>query len=198
MKEKQKHAPPPSGADRPDEAGVEGRARRSRVVGWAAATAVLGLAALYGVLYVGSRLAQPETARLAALDADEMDVEGYSLQSAGSRAAGGGASPDALYLRALGHLREAPVSTLGLFPRYDEGELERAATLLARVGREAEPGSFLQLEAAYYLGKARLAQGDRAGATQALKRVIAGEGRQASEAAHLLQELHAEAAYDGP
>ncbi len=192
MKERQNDAPPSSGADRPEEASVEGRAR-GRVVGWTAA-AILGLA----VLYVGSRLAQPETARLAALDANEMRVEGYGPERAAGPSAADDASPDALYLRALEHLRQAPASTLGLFPRYDEAELSRAADLLTRVIREAEPGSFLQLEAAYYLGKTRLAQGDRRGATQALKRVAAGQGLRAGEAVWLLQKLHEDAAYDGP
>lgn len=160
---------------------------------WAAAI-LFGLALLYGALYAAGRLAQPEAVRLAALDADALRIEGYGPQ----RAVGDDASPDALYLRALDHLRSARASTLGLFPRYDAEKLARAADLLGRVVQGAEPKSFLQNEAAFYLGQARLAQNDRRGATRALRSVVAGGGRRAPEAARQLQKLHEDAAYEGP
>lgn len=169
-----------------------------------AAVAVGAVLVLYGALWGGSRLSQSKMERLARVEGERLSVEGYGLRDLrlrGGEAASSdtsAASLDERYLRGLRGLRSARTSTLGLFPRYQDEPLRRATRMLQTVAREAEPGSFVQLEALFFLGKARLAQGDRAGATQALRRVVAGGGRLAPEAQEILGALHEGAAYDGP
>lgn len=171
---------------------------------WAryAASLVLALAVFYGALFAGSRLTQPEMERLASIDGDRLSIEGYGLQGmrmrGSSPAPADSASLDARYLRSLRLLRGARTTTLGLFPRYDEAALHRAERQLDAVAREAEGGSFVQLEALFFLGKARLALGDKAGATKAFRQVVLGGGRLAPEAQQILEALYEDAAYDGP
>lgn len=154
-----------------------------------AAVAALVLAVLYGVLFWAGRAAQPETERLAALSEEELAVEGYSLRTRSKAETLDSASVDAVYLRGLGALREARTTTLGLFPRYDEENLQQAEQMMEEVVSRAKPDSFLQLEAYYFLGKARLAQGKVAEARQAFQEVVAGQGRKTSEAQSILKEL---------
>jgi hypothetical protein len=171
-----------------------------------AAAAVLAVLVLYGALRVASRLSQSQMERLASVEEEQLRVEGYT--SGNLRLRGGGASSgaatvdsaslDQRYLRGLRSLRAARTSTLGLFPRYDEAALRRAERRLEAVAEETEAGSFLHLEALFFLGKARLALGDKAGATRALRRVAAGGGRLTPEAQDLLETLYEDAAYDGP
>lgn len=158
-----------------------------RAFQWAlASVAVLGL--LYGALFMVSTATQSDIDRLAALQPEEIQLEGYEV-----RLRGGGeqaqSSPDALYRRALARLNDAQVTTLGLFPRYDASALEEAQTLLQQVVDREEAGSFLQLEAHYFLGKVRLAQGDPEAARPHFKTVVKGDGRMTQEAATILREL---------
>lgn len=153
--------------------------------------AVGGLVALYGLLYLIGLLAQPRLERMADLDASAVEVEGYRLEEyVEETPEDDSASAQARYLRALAHLREAHTSTLGLFPGYDEERLSEAARLLGEVIEQAESGSFLQQEAYFYLGKARLAQEKPSEAREALRQVALSEGRNSERAAELLRELH--------
>ena len=139
--------------------------------------------------------------RLAQLEDHRLQVEGYAPRAERSGADDSSADSTALsqqYLRALSQLRAARTTTLGLFPRYDAQQLRRAEQALEGVAEAAEAGSFVQLEALFFLGKTRLAQGDRAGATQALRKVVVGGGRLAPEAQEILTALYEEAAYEGP
>jgi hypothetical protein len=194
------------GVPRPDRAArAKGGARvlRGRWVRYAA-VALLAVAVLYGALFAASRLSQSDMERLALVEGDRLSVEGYGLRGMRTRSgpsettAGDSTRLDQRYLRGLRLLRAARTSTLGLFPRYDDAQVGRAARELEAVAEDAETDSFLQLEALFFLGKARLAQGDRVGATRALRRVVTGEGRLAPEAQEILTTLYEDAAYDGP
>jgi hypothetical protein len=192
--------PPP----RANERVAEPAAARWRYARYAALAAAVVLV-LYGALRAASRLSQSPMERLARVEGERLSVEGYGLRdlrlrgdAAASSSDTAAASLDERYLRGLRALRAARTSTLGLFPHYETKPLRRATRTLRAVAQEAEPGSFVQLEALFFLGKARLAQGDRAGATRAFRRVVAGGGRLAPEAQEILGALHEEAAYDGP
>ena len=192
---------PRGASDRPSRARKARSSRPLRRWGRYAAAAVLAVGVLYGALFAASRLSQSQMERLALVESDRLSVEGYGLRGMRTR---GGRSPadsarlDRRYLRSLRELRAARTSTLGLFPRYDAAALRRAARELEAIAQAAEPRSFIQLEALFFLGKARLAQGDRSGATQAFRKVVAGGGRLAPEAQDILTQLHEDAAYDGP
>ena len=171
-----------------------------RGVRYATAVALAALV-LYGALFAVSRFSQSEMEHLAQVEGDRLSIEGYGLNEMrmrGSAAASDSSNLDQRYLRSLRLLRRARTTTLGLFPRYDTEQLRRAERQLEAVAQEAEAGSFVQLEALFFLGKARLAQGDKAGATQALRQVVTGGGRLAPEAQRILTQLYEDAAYDGP
>ena len=175
-----------------------------------AGAAVLAVVVLYGTLRAASRFSQSQMERLASVEGERLRVEGYTGGGGGGglRLRGGGAaspsasadssSLDQRYLRALRTLRAARSTTLGLLPRYDAEGLRRAERRLEAVVADAEAGSFLQLEALFFLGKARLGLGNKAGATRALRRVAADGGRLTPEAQDLLRTLYEDAAYDGP
>ena len=165
-----------------------------------AVRAALVLAVAYGALWLGGRWTQGEVQRLAAVDVSETVIEGYETRtrSAAPPATAEARSPDALFLEALQHLRRARVTTLGLFPRYDDARLARAEALLAAVVKREAQGSFLQLEARFFLGKVHLAQGDAEAARPHLKAVAAEEGRRAEEATRLLLQLQDAAPAETP
>ncbi len=158
-----------------------------RAFQWAMATVFI-VAIGYGALFAVSEWGQTEIDELAAIQPSEMQVEGYTLRLRGADPAAA-ESPDALYRQALAVLRGARVSTLGLFPHYDAEALKRAETLLVQVVDREEAGSFLQLEAHYFLGKIRLAQDSTEDARGHFKTVVEGEGGKAREAAIILEEL---------
>ncbi|NBB87417.1 MAG: hypothetical protein GVY12_14510 [Bacteroidetes bacterium] len=153
---------------------------------------------VYGALWGVSELTTPTHERLAAIDTDELYLEGFNRAAmrSGNEAASAASSPDALYLQALEQLRGARTSILGLFPRYDDAALSEAEGLLNEVIAAEEVGSFVQLDAYYFLGKIHLARGDKPAAREALLRVVRGEGRNARAASDILQHLAADEAYD--
>ena len=155
---------------------------------------VVGYAGLYGV----SRATQSTLDRLAAVEISDQVVENYATADMRSPAPEADTlSVDDRYLEALSALRSARVSTLGLFPRYDSDALARAEKQLDRVLAQVEPGSFLALEAHFYLGKIALAQEEVDAARGHLKAVVKGESRRAKEAYEILKTLQQERGVGG-
>ncbi len=151
------------------------------------------LVGAYGALYGVSQATQSTLDRLAAVKVSDQVVESYS--DANMRSAGpepDTPSVDDRYLEALSALRDARVSTLGLFPRYDSEKLTQAEQRLDQVVEQVEPGSFLALEARFYLGKIALAQEEVRAARRHFKTVVKGEGRRADQAYEVLKTLQQE------
>jgi len=151
------------------------------------------LVGAYGALYGVSQATQSTLDRLAAVKVSDQVVESYSdadMRSAGPET--DTPSVDDRYLEALSALRDARVSTLGLFPRYDSEKLTQAEQRLNQVVEQVEPGSFLALEARFYLGKIALAQEEVRAARRHFKTVVKGEGRRADEAYEVLKTLQQE------
>jgi len=156
---------------------------------WAMAALVL-IAVLYGGLYAASWASQSTLDRLARVDVNEDVIESYQARVRSPIAAArNDTTPDDLYLQALPLLRSARTSTLGLFPHVDHKKLREAEGLLQRVIGQTEPGSFLQLEAHFYLGKINLAQGEVEVARDHFKTVVQQEGRRTTEAYQVLKRL---------
>lgn len=163
--------------------------RLPRGARWAVAASI-AVAAVYGVLFVVSWSTQSTVERLAAVEPSETTLEGYEVRTRGRTSpAAEKLSTDMLYRQALATLGEARTSTLGLFPRYDQQKLNEAEALLTRVVEREDSGSFLQLEAYFFLGKVNLAQGKVEAARSHFKAVVAGEGRRAREATRILETL---------
>jgi len=162
-------------------------------LGGAVAALLVGLyAGLYGV----SLATQSTLDRLAAPEVSEQVVNSYTsaeMRNAGS--ATEGPSVDDQYLEALSRLRAAHVSTLGLFPRYNDEQLGEAKQGFGQVLEEVDPNSFLALEAHFYLGKIALAQDEVATARTHFKTVVQREGRQTQKAYEILKTLQRE--YEG-
>lgn len=163
-------------------------------VGRRAVAALTVLVLTYAALFVGGRWTQDPLDRLASLDVDPAVLDNYQVRTRSAVPAPGSTSVDGLYLDALRTLTEARITTLGLFPRYDSDVLQRAETRLATVVQRAEDGSFLQLEALYYLGNVHLAQGNVDRGREALKVVVKQEGRRAGESYQILRQLQEEVA----
>lgn len=153
---------------------------------YAAMTAAL-LLVVYGGLLGISIATQAPAERMAVLDPDEMKVEGYQVRTRSATAAP--RSNDERFLRALDVLQSAHSAPLGLFPRFNEAEVREAQDLLTTVVDNEEAGSFLQLEASFFLAKTHLAQSEIEPARAALKRVVMGEGRRINEATRMLESL---------
>lgn len=164
--------------------------RMAAPVRWAG-TALLFLLGAYGVLYGVSEATQSPLHRLAAIDVSEQVVDSYV--PSGTR----GPAPDAadtvrtqdLYLEALSVLRTARSSTLGLFPAYAPDKIARAQRLLSDVVEREGGGSFLALEARFYLGKTYLAQEQADQARAQFEAVVQNEGRRADDARRILEAL---------
>ncbi len=157
------------------------------------AVAAIVLVGLYGGLYGVSISTQSTLDRLAAVEISDQVVENYATtELRGAQPGADAASVDDQYLEALSALREARSSTLGLFPQYDPGRLEQAEQGLDRVLEQVEPGSFLALEAHFYLGKIALAQEEVDAARRHFKTVVRREGRRADEAYEILKTLQQE------
>ncbi|PSQ81358.1 MAG: hypothetical protein BRD41_02805 [Bacteroidetes bacterium QS_1_63_11] len=157
------------------------------------AVAVVVLVGFYGVLYGVSTALQSPLDRLATVEVSSQVVDSYAdtnLRSPVPEA--DTASVDERYLKALSTLRKARISTLGLFPRYDQDALAQAEQGLSRVLERVEPESFLALEANFYLGKISLAQEEVEAARRHFKTVVKEEGRQADEAYDILKTLQQE------
>ena len=172
----------------PDSSGTARIFSLPRAVQWAAAAVVL-MALLYGGLYGVSSVMQSEVEQLALVDLSETQIQGYQPTTRGAPATGDAASTDALYLEALRTLRDARVSVLGLFPRYDQDRLARAEELLQQVIERESSRSFLQVEAYFFLGKVHLAQGKIEAARSNFQTVAICEGRRSPEATEILTKL---------
>ncbi len=200
-----KHFERLSGADTSsDDRGPVGRnsPAASRIIApmrWVLAAVVAFLFA-YGALFAISEVVTPDHVKLAELDSDELFVEGFhdAPMRSGERVEmeSNDVTSDYLYVEALGILKEARSTTLGLFPRFDEQALAEAETLLEQVIEREDPNSFVQLDAYYFLGKVHLARGEEGEAQRAFQRVVRGEGRNAPQAADILQKLAADEAFD--
>jgi TolA-binding protein len=159
---------------------------------WIGSTLVL-LLGTYGGLYGVSVATQSPLDRLAAVDVSEQVIESYAPAEA-RRGPASDAEADTMrtqdrYLEALSSLRAARTAPLGLFPEYDADTVRRAEQLLRDVVAREEGGTFLALEARFYLGKAHLAQRQVEEARTQFEAVVAGEGRQADEARRILDAL---------
>ncbi|PSQ74717.1 MAG: hypothetical protein BRD34_00095, partial [Bacteroidetes bacterium QH_6_64_77] len=75
---------------------------------------------------------------------------------------------------------------------YDPERLEQAKQGLDRVLEQVEPGSFLALEAHFYLGKIALAQEEVDAARRHFKTVVQREGRRTDEAYEILKTIQQE------
>jgi len=153
--------------------------------------AVVVLLGTYAALFVASTASQSPLGRLATVEVSEQMMESYYSSPTTRSAAptSDTAQVGPLYLEALSTLREARTSTLGLFPSYDSTALRRAETQLSRVLDRTEAGSFLGLEAQFYLGKTYLAQGRVDSARARFAAVVENEGRRAEEARRILRDL---------
>lgn len=159
----------------------------------AAGAAVALLLGTYVVLFAASEASQSPLDRLATVDVSNQVVDNYA--STATRSATSPAdttTADQLYIDALTAVQDARTSTLGLFPSYDAEKLERAEQLLEQVLDRTESGSFLALEAHYYLGKTHLAQEQIEVARSHFKTVVKQEGRMAEEARDILETLQEE------
>ncbi|PEN08821.1 hypothetical protein CRI93_03455 [Longimonas halophila] len=157
-----------------------------RAARYAAMIAAVLLVA-YGVLLGISIATQAPAERMAVLNPDEMHVEGYQVRTRSATAAP--RSNDERFLQALEVLRASHSAPLGLFPQFNEAQVQEAQNLLTTVVDNEEAGSFLQLEASFFLAKTHLAQSEIEPARQALKRVVMGEGRRIDEATRMLESL---------
>lgn len=185
--ERPEAAPPPAPRPRPAPRAPDRSARIYRLhrpLAWAFAAAVLGVA-LYGVLLFAGRAALSDTERLGLIDPSTLALDGYEVRGMSLPAL------DELYLQGLRQLRDAHTTTLGLFPRYDAAQLEAAQAIFQHVLAQTEddPTAFVRLEAAYYLAKTRLYQGDVAEARELLEQVVAQEGLHAEDARQVLAAL---------
>jgi TolA-binding protein len=157
------------------------------------AMAVVLLGVTYGGLYGVSVATQSPLDRLAAVNVSDQVIENY----VGTETRNAISEPDTLsvdgrYLKALSALRAARTTTLGLFPRYDAGKLERSRRLLEQVLNRVDPGSFLASEAHFYLGKIALAQERTDAAQKHFKTVVKRQGRKREKAYEILKTLQQE------
>ncbi|WP_028567169.1 hypothetical protein [Salisaeta longa] len=190
-----REGPAPSVAERPPEGTSKhmhlwGAPMRT-VTRWAVA-AVLLVGLTYGALYAIGRAQQSTAERLAAVSMQETRIEGYTTRTrSAADAAKAPTTPDARFLRALQALRSARSAPLGLFPSYDSTALRQATQDLTYVLTHTPEGSFLALEARFFLGKALLAQGKIEAARQQFKTVALLQGRRSQDAHRILRKLQA-------
>lgn len=142
-------------------------------------------AALWGV----DQLTRSPLDELAAVEASQTRIEGYRMDAMASVADSDSVSADRLFLQALMKLREARTTTLGLFPRYDDEALSQGQTLLQQAVDMAEPGSFVGLEARFFLAKSYLAEKRVSDARGELQILARRDSRRAAESVTLLQNL---------
>jgi len=159
---------------------------------WAGA-AVAVLLGVYIAVFAASEASTTTLDRLAAVDVSNQVVGNYTSTATRSAVPDPDTlTTDQLYVDGLTAVRQARTSTLGLFPDYDPEKLDRAETLLKRVLSRAESGSFLSLEAQFYLGKVYLAQERVQLARGRFGTVVEREGRMAAEARDILKVLKKE------
>lgn len=157
------------------------------------AVAIVLLVGVYAGLYGVSVATQSSLDRLATADVNERVIESYvETETRDAVPEPDTLAADALYLEALSTLQSARTSTLGLFPRYDIEKLDQSQQLFDQVLDRVEPGSFLALEAHFYLGKVFLAQEQVEAARQHFETVVKRQGRMQDEAAEILNTLQQE------
>jgi hypothetical protein len=159
------------------------------VLRWAGA-AIAVLLGAYITVFAASEASTTTLDRLAAVDVSNQVVGNYASTATRSAVPDPDTlTTDQLYVDGLTAARQARTSTLGLFPDYDPEKLDRAETLLNRVLDRSASGSFLSLEAQFYLGKVYLAQGRIQLAQERFGTVVEQEGRMAAEARDILTAL---------
>jgi hypothetical protein len=146
------------------------------------------LVALYGVLGIVSRSSLSEIQKLGK-PGDHVYELAREQVFRGDVRVPGADSNDARYREAVGLIRDARETTLGLFPRYDADKLSRARALLQSVRETEEEGSFLHLEALYLLGKTMLLQEDVPAARQTLGELNERGTHHADEVQRILATL---------
>lgn len=155
--------------------------------------ALVLLLGTYVALFAASEASQSTLDRLAAVDVSDQVVDNYTSTATRSAVPPSEATAtDQLYLNALTAVREARTTTFGLFPSYDAEKLDQAEQRLTKVIEQTESGSFLALEAQFYLGKVRLAQGEVEAARSNFETVVEQEGRMVTEARSILETLRDE------
>ena len=142
---------------------------------------------LYGALFLLSMTMQSPAERMAALDRDQTNIEGYEITTRSIETTP--QSNDEQFLMGLEALDRSYTTTLGLFPRFDDAKLARAQEHFEALVEDEPSDSFLQLEARFFLGKTYLAQENIEGARDAFRYVVIGEGARASEASALLENI---------
>lgn len=158
-----------------------------------AGAAIVLLLGTYVGLFAASEASQTTLERLAAVEEGGQVVENYSnTKTRSATPAPDTTTVDELYVEALSSLRTARTSTLGLFPSYDAKTLRHVEQRLTEVLDRTEEGSFLALEARFYLGKVYLAQARVDAAYEAFKTVVERDGRKANEAQAILETLETE------
>ncbi len=139
------------------------RRERRRGAVRTALTGAVALVGIYGVLWTTGRVMQPATYQMASVQGYEavLREQARSAESdLGERAQG------------VNALLAAPRHTLGLFPRYDAEQAQRAATHLEEAF-SATPDSFQRSEIAFFLAKAYLMQDDVPNARRWLEQGLA-------------------------
>lgn len=158
-----------------------------------AGAAIVLLLGTYVGLFAASEASQTTLERLAAVEEGGQVIANYSNTKTRSvTPAPDTATVEMLYVEALSTLRTARTSTFGLFPSYDAKKLRRVEQRLTEVLDRTDEGSFLALEARFYLGKVYLAQDRVAAAYNSFKTVVEGGGRKANEAEAILETLETE------
>jgi TolA-binding protein len=159
-------------------------------LGGAAVALLLGT---YAVLFTVSEASESTLDRLAAVKVSDQMVESYyTTNTRSATPTSDTLSASSRYLNGLSSLRSARTSTVGLFPSYHPDSLEAAESHLTSVLQETKKGSFLALEAQFYLGKVHLAQGRVDAARTRFRTVVEQEGRLAQDAQDILETLREE------
>ena len=176
-------APSRTTTDRaPDRAAAPpARSRALRLVRPLAYAAAV-LVAAYGALFLVSTQSVSDRDRLADLSSLS-EYEPLRLR-------GGEADDlDGRLDEVLDGVDDARRSVLGLFPRYDEVELDAVAVALEDVVSAAAAGSAIHEEALFALARVRFFQGRTTAARGALEALVERRGARAAEARRLLDAL---------
>ncbi|MEL6615074.1 MAG: hypothetical protein AAFQ43_05020, partial [Bacteroidota bacterium] len=144
--------------------------------------AALGMVLIvgYSIAFATSAALVPERAQMAEIT--DVEATFRPVRSEASDA----------YAEALDVLTDARRTTLGLFPRYDNATLDRAAEQFADIAHDDPRGAFGE-EASLAIGRIRLLQGRGDDARVALESVEARRSYRAPEASRLLDYLNAQA-----
>lgn len=197
----------PDLAGNPGDVDPPGEERSGGVLGWVARwpvalqwtfAAIFFAGCLAGALLGIDRLTRSPLDAFAAVEASETRIEGYRMGASDVVADSDSASADRLFLQALVKLREARSTTAGLFPRYDADALVEAQTYLQEAIDAAEPGSFVGLEARFFLAKSYLAEENVQDARAQLQILARRDSRRAAESVKLLQDLQRVAPVEEP